>query len=213
MGYPATDCAGPVQLRARTAITHVTEGWTAMPQNQATAKLPSPALASTNCQVRSPHLVTRLPAAAEHWWPAPTLRMIFHMDSGGADHRWRRGARRPQHARGQPLLGGQTYLPFGIFKLLFLMCEGYPGLSHRRLHWPSSAARTDCLLSPSTHADSAGPVQLRARTACRPRALMACAVIARLACRGWPAPLTNSGTAVYPCLSENHTTTGVHKTS
>jgi hypothetical protein len=89
-------------------------GWTAMPQTQAAAELPSPALASTNCQVRSPHLVTRLPAAAEHGRPAPTLRLIFHMDSGGAVHRWRRGARRPQHARGQPLLGGQTYLPFEI---------------------------------------------------------------------------------------------------
>jgi hypothetical protein len=113
-GYPATDCAGPVQLRARTAIVCVAGGWTAMPQTQAAAELPSPALAYTNCQVRSPHELTRLPAAADHGRPAPTLRLIFHVDSGGVVHRWRRGARRPQHARGQPLLGGQTYLPFEI---------------------------------------------------------------------------------------------------
>ena len=59
-------------------------------------------------------------------------------------------------------------------------------------------------------ADCAGPVQLRARTACCPRAPMACAVIARLACRGWPAPLTNSGTAVYPRTTRRPQSTRPH---
>ena len=90
------------------------------------------------------------------------------------------------------------------------LMDSLNGLSRLRLRWPSSAARADCLLSPSTHADCAGPVQLRARTACCPRALMACAVIARLACRGWPAPLTNSGTAVYPRTTRRPQSTRPH---
>jgi hypothetical protein len=91
------------------------------------------------------------------------------------------------------------------------LTDSLNGLSRRRLRWPSSAARADCMLSPSTHADCAGPVQLRARTACCPRALMACAVIARLACRGWPAPLTNSGTAVYPRTTRRPQSTRPHR--
>jgi hypothetical protein len=39
---------------------------------------------------------------------------------------------------------------------------------------------------------------------------MACAVIARLACRGWPAPLTNSGTAVYPRTTRRPQSTRPH---
>ena len=58
--------------------------------------------------------------------------------------------------------------------------------------------RSQTALTGYPAADCAGPVQLRAQTASCRRALMACAIIARLACRGWPAPLTNSGTAVYP---------------
>ena len=58
--------------------------------------------------------------------------------------------------------------------------------------------RSQTALTGYPAADCAGPVQLRAQTTSCRRALMACAIIARLACRGWPAPLTNNGTAVYP---------------
>jgi hypothetical protein len=90
------------------------------------------------------------------------------------------------------------------------LTDSFNGLSRRRLRWPNSAARADCMLPPSTHADCAGPVQLRARTACYHRALMACAVIARLACRGWPAPLTNSGATVYPRTTRQPQSTRPH---
>ena len=98
--HRGVDCHAPDPGRSRTAITGLSVH--ELPSTQST-------------------LVTRLHAAPEHRRPAPTLRLIFHMDSGGAVHRWRRGARRPQHARGQPLLGGQTYLPFEISKMLSQM--------------------------------------------------------------------------------------------
>ena len=70
--------------------------------------------------------------------------------------------------------------------------------------------RSQTALTGYPAADCAGPVQLRAQTASCRRALMACAIIARLACRGWPAPLTNSGTAVYPRTTQRPQSTGPH---
>ena len=177
-------------------------------------------------------MVTGLPAAAEHGRAAPTLRLTC----GGAVHRSRRRARRPQHAQGEPLLGfRQTYLLFEISKFPnFLMCEATRVLpcliSHPRLLLPlllhgaqvgsenvfaerqprHATWRSQTALTGYPAADCASPVQLRAQTACCRRALMACAIIARLACRGWPAPLTNSGTAVYPRTTQRPQSTGPH---
>jgi hypothetical protein len=146
-GYPTTDCAHTVQLRARTAIARVTGGG-----------LPCPIPRFT--------LVTVDSAVQSAPWTASVHQRL------------------------------QTAL------------TGYPA------------------------ADCADPVQLRARTACcrralmqtalaqfsyarglpaaPGRALMACAVIARLACRGWPAPLTNSGAAVYPRTTRRPQSTRPH---
>ena len=69
------------------------------------------------------------------------------------------------------------------------LTDSLNGLSRCRLRWPSSAARADCLLPPSTHG---------LRYHCS-------SSLQRLA--------SATDEQRYRCLSENHTTTAVHGTS
>ena len=73
----------------------------------------------------------------------------------------------------------------------FSCARGLPAVAEHscRLRWPSSATRADCLLPPSSHG-------LRCHCSSSLQRLASAADEQR-----------------YRCLSENHTTTAVHKTS